>query len=126
MDQKQLRVLVVDDNVDTVETLVTLLEMNGYKATKVHDGLEVVEAARRFSPDVILLDVGLPGLNGYQVATLLREEGLLKNTLLVGITGWGNEAHELAAGEAGFDVQLVKPFEAAALLALLAARAGAE
>ncbi len=124
MDHPQLRVLVVDDNVDTADTLVTILEIEGHKATKVHDGLEVLEAARKFAPDVILLDVGLPGLNGYQVASLLREERLFDKTLLVGITGGGTEAHDLAAGEAGFDIQLVKPFKAEALLALLAARRG--
>lgn len=126
MDQPQLRVLVVDDNVDTAQTLVKILEMDGHKATTVHDGLEVVEAARQFTPDVILLDVGLPGLNGYKVATLLRQERLLEKTLLVGITGGGAQAHDLAAGEAGFDIQLVKPFEAATLLALLKARGRAQ
>jgi DNA-binding response OmpR family regulator len=122
MAQPQLRVLVVDDNVDTAQTLVMILEMEGHKATQVHDGRAVVDAARQFVPDVILLDVGLPGLNGYRVATLLRQEALLENVLLVGITGGGTEAHDLAEGEAGFDIQLVKPFEAATLLALLDAR----
>jgi DNA-binding response OmpR family regulator len=126
MDQLQLRVLVVDDNVDTAQTLVTILEMEGHMAAAVHNGLEVLEAARRLAPDAILLDVGLPGLNGYKVATLLREAKLLDKTLLVGITGGGTEVHELAAGEAGFDIQLVKPFKAEALLALLAARGGVQ
>lgn len=120
MENRPLQVLVVDDNVDAAETIAMLLEAFGHQTAIVHDGLEVVEAARHFRPDVILLDVGLPGINGYQAAALLREESLFGQTLMVALTGWGSDAHRRASREAGFNFHLTKPVEAEALLEVLA------
>ena len=120
MENSPLQVLVVDDNVDAAEAIAMLLESFGHHTTTVHDGLEVVGAARHFRPDVILLDVGLPGINGYQAAALLREGALVEHTLMVAVTGWGSDAHRRASHEAGFDVHLTKPVEAKALLEVLA------
>jgi PAS domain S-box-containing protein len=115
-----LQVLVVDDNVDAAETMSMLLEMSGHRTVMVHGGLEVLEAALRFLPDVILLDIGLPGMNGYEVAARIRQERLLDQTLLVALTGWGSEADKRAAIEAGFDIHLTKPVGPDALMDVLA------
>ena len=115
-----LRVLVVDDNIDAAETMDMLLQMSGHATAMVHNGLEVLAAARGFLPDVVLLDIGLPGMNGYEVAAQLRRESLMEGTLLVALTGWGSDADKRAAKEAGFDVHLTKPVGPEALLEVLA------
>ena len=115
-----LQVLVVDDNVDAAETMAMLLDMSGHRTAKVHSGLEVLDAALEFQPDVILLDIGLPGMNGYEVATRIREERTLDRTLLVALTGWGSDADKRLASEAGFDVHLTKPVGPDALMEVLA------
>lgn len=119
MEKSPLRVLVVDDNVDAADVVAMLVESFGHRTYTVHDGLEVVEAARRFIPDVILLDVGLPGINGYQAAALLKEEALAPHALLVALTGWSSDAHKRASREAGFDLHLTKPVASEALLEVL-------
>ena len=115
-----LQVLVVDDNIDAAETMVMLLELSGHKTAMVHTGTEVLEAARDFIPDVVLLDIGLPGMNGYEVARQVRQDPLLDQTLLVALTGWGSDADKRAARDAGFDVHLTKPVGPDALLEVLA------
>ncbi len=115
-----LRVLVVDDNVDAAETMAMLLDMSGHKTAMVHSGLDVLDVAREFLPDVILLDIGLPGMNGYEVAARLRQERILDQTLLVALTGWGSDADKRAASEAGFDIHLTKPVSPDALMEVLA------
>ena len=115
-----LRVLVVDDNIDAAETMDMLLQMSGHATAMVHNGLEVLAAARGFLPDVVLLDIGLPGMNGYEVAAQLRRESLMEGTVLVALTGWGSDADKRAAKEAGFDVHLTKPVGPEALLEVLA------
>jgi CheY-like chemotaxis protein len=115
-----LRVLVVDDNVDAAETMAMLLDMSGHKTAMVHSGLEVVDATREFEPDVILLDIGLPGMNGYEVAALIRQERQFDHALLVALTGWGSDADKRAAIEAGFDQHLTKPVGPDALAEVLA------
>jgi len=114
-----LDVLLVDDNVDAAETLALVLEMSGCRTRMVHDGLAVLAAAREFDPDVILLDIGLPGMNGYEVAAQLRADPRFRHTLLVAITGWGAEQDRRRAQEAGFDHHLTKPVDFAALEPLL-------
>lgn len=110
-----LHVLVVDDNVDAAEAVVALLELQGHRPCVVQDGLEVLEAARTFVPDVIVMDIGLPGINGYEAAALVRQERSLDEVLLVALSGWGTEAHKRASNDAGFDFHLTKPVSLAAL-----------
>ena len=113
------RVLVVDDNRDAAETLSTFLEMLGVQAQQVHDGAEVLAAARAFGPDVVLLDIGLPGMDGYQVARALRADPELARARLIALTGWGAEEDRRRAQEAGFDHHLTKPVDLAVLEDLL-------
>jgi CheY-like chemotaxis protein len=119
LDAKGLKVLVVDDNIDAAETLAMVLEMGGSRIHTVHDGLSVLQAARDFDPDVVLLDIGLPGMSGYEVAEQLRREPRFRDTLLVAITGWGAEQDRRRAHQAGFDHHLTKPVDLAALEPLL-------
>ncbi|MRD49472.1 response regulator [Caenimonas koreensis DSM 17982] len=115
-----LKVLVVDDNVDAAETLATVLDMTGRRTRVVHDGLSVLEAARQFQPDVVLLDIGLPGMSGYEVAKQLRADPGFSRTVLIAITGWGAEEDRRRTKEAGFDDHLTKPVDLGAIDALLA------
>jgi PAS domain S-box-containing protein len=119
-----LKVLVVDDNVDAAETLSMVLEMGGCEIRVVHDGPSVLAAAMAFEPDVILLDIGLPGMNGYEVAEQLRREPRFRMTLLVAITGWGTEQDRRRSEAAGFDHHLTKPVDLAALEPLLREASG--
>ena len=114
-----LKVLLVDDNVDAAETLALVLDMDGSSTRLVHDGHSVLGAALEFDPDVILLDIGLPGMNGYEVAAQLRSHPRFAETLLIAITGWGAEQDRRRAQEAGFDHHLTKPVDFAALEPLL-------
>ena len=104
-----LRILVVDDNVDAAQSLAVLLKANGHQAHAVHDGRAAIEAAREYQPNLILLDIGLPGMDGYQVAEKVRHELELRNVVLVAMTGYGQESDKQRSKEAGFDHHLVKP-----------------
>ena len=115
-----LRVMVVDDNVDTVTTLAMLVQEAGHEVRTAFDGLTVVEAALDFRPNVVLLDIGLPGLNGFEVAKRLRRQPVLKNIVLVAMTGYGQESDRQRSQEAGFDHHLVKPGDFGKLLQILA------
>ena len=103
------RILVVDDNVDSAVTLATLLELNGNQVDIAHDGLQAVEAANRLRPDVVLLDLGMPKLNGYDTCRRIRQEAWSANTVVIALTGWGQEDDRRKTGEAGFDAHIVKP-----------------
>jgi len=116
-----LRVLVVDDNVDTVLSFSMLLEADGHNVRTAHDGLEAVQAALDYRPDLVLLDIGLPGLNGYEVAKRLRQDPGLKNVVLVAVTGYGQNADRQASLQAGFNHHLVKPARLEQLQQILAA-----
>jgi CheY-like chemotaxis protein len=105
------RVLVVDDNVDSAETLTTLLKMSGHDVRTAYTGPTALDVAVAFLPDVVLLDIGLPGLNGYEVARRLRQHPPLKGVRLVAMTGYGDEADLQLAREAGFDRHLLKPVD---------------
>ena len=107
--QTSLRVLVVDDNVDTVLSFSMLLRASGHDVHTAHDGMEAVEAAIEYKPDVVLLDIGLPVLNGYEVARRIRLEPTLEHIVLIALTGYGQEADRQTALQAGFDHHLVKP-----------------
>lgn len=106
-----LRVLVVDDNVDAAETLAMLLEVGGNQTRLAHTGTSALAVAAEFAPDIVFLDIGLPELNGYEVACRLRADQTLRQPVLVALTGWGTEEDRRQAQAAGFDCHLVKPVD---------------
>ncbi len=112
--------LVVDDNVDMARSLGRLLEHAGHTVTTAHDGHAVLDAARSFQPDVIVLDIGLPGLDGYRVAEALRREPAFANVRLVAVSGYGQAEDRNRSKAAGFDHHLVKPVDFGQLVSLLA------
>lgn len=114
------KILIVDDNRDAASSLAMLLELSGNRTESAFDGLSAIETAARFQPDVILLDIGLPGINGYEVARRMRAEPWGKKLKLVAVTGWGQAEDRERSREAGFDAHLVKPIDHAALMKLLA------
>lgn len=114
------RVLVVDDNVDVAETLALLLQMQGHQVTCAHDGPTALQLAEQIRPDIVFLDIGMPGMDGYQVGRLLRSQPATEATVLVAMTGYGQEEDRRRSFEAGFDYHLVKPVEPAELRDLLA------
>jgi CheY-like chemotaxis protein len=118
------RMLVVDDNVDSAESLAMLLQVSGHETHMAHDGLEAVAAAERYRPEVVLLDIGLPSLNGYDAARRIRERPWGKDMVLVALTGWGQEADRRESKDAGFDLHMVKPVDLDALTSLLASLPG--
>ena len=117
------RVLVVDDNVDAADTLGMLMRSLGHEVSVVYDGMQALQAAEEFRPDVVLLDIGLPGINGYEVARRLRGRKVGQSAKIIAITGWGADADRARAREAGFDVHLVKPVDQVALQHLVEANA---
>jgi CheY-like chemotaxis protein/two-component sensor histidine kinase len=116
-----LRVLVVDDNADAATSMALLLRAAGHVTEAAHDGPAAVAAAERFRPDVVLLDIGLPGMDGYEVARRLRAAGDGRRPLLVAVTGYGGDVVRRRATEAGFDHHLVKPVDPEAVQALFRA-----
>lgn len=113
------RVLVVDDNKDSAISLGMMLKFLGYETKTAHDGVEAVEATSSFLPDVVLLDIGLPKMNGYEAAKAIRQEHGNEKPVLVAVTGWGQEDDKRLANEAGFNHHLTKPAELDALMKLL-------
>jgi signal transduction histidine kinase len=113
------RVLLVDDNVDTVEMLAQLLAMDGQDVRTAHDGASALAVAADFQPDVILMDIGLPGMNGYEVASRMRKQEALDKVLLVALTGYDQEEDHRRSKEAGFDFHLIKPVTLKVLQTLL-------
>jgi CheY-like chemotaxis protein len=111
--------LVVDDNVDAAHCLALLLQLNRCEVRTAHDGANALKVADSFQPDVILLDIGLPGMDGYEVARRLREQPAFAKTILVAITGYGREEDVARSREAGFDCHLVKPVDPARLQSLM-------
>jgi PAS domain S-box-containing protein len=117
---RSYRILVVDDSRDAAYGLGKMLQMLGHDIRTAYDGLEAVQAEAAFRPDVVLLDIGLPKMNGYEAARQIRKQPWGKNLLLVAVTGWGQEEDKQRAREAGFDHHLTKPVEPEAVLNLLA------
>jgi signal transduction histidine kinase/ActR/RegA family two-component response regulator len=115
-----LRILVVDDSRDAADTLAMLLELSGHVTEIANDGLQALQAVEDFCPEVVFMDIGMPGLNGFDAARRMRELPQGKNLMLVAITGWGQEADRLKSKAAGFDAHLVKPVEFMALEHVLA------
>jgi CheY-like chemotaxis protein len=115
------RILVVDDNRVSADSLTRLLYLTGNETYTAYDGPEAVAAAATLRPDVILLDIGLPKLNGYEVARKIREQPWGKNIVMVALTGWGQDEDRQKSKAAGFNGHMVKPVELTALMKLLAA-----
>jgi CheY-like chemotaxis protein len=105
------RILVVDDNTDSADSLAALLRLEGHEVQTAYDGAAGVEAATAYCPDVVLLDIGLPRLNGYDAARHIRRLPGGGDILLVALTGWGQEEDRRRSRDAGFDLHLVKPVD---------------
>jgi signal transduction histidine kinase/ActR/RegA family two-component response regulator len=120
---RSLRVLVVDDNRDSADSMGLLLGMMGNVVKTVHDGPEALAITKEFQPDVVLLDIGLPTLDGYDVARKIRQEPWGKEVVLIAVTGWGLEADIKRSKESGFNHHMVKPADPEALTQLLASLA---
>ena len=106
---RPLKVLVVDDDAAVAQTVGWMLEEIGHDYSLIHDGRQAVRAALDYRPDAILLDIGLPVMDGYAVCRALRQEEAFKHTLIIAQSGWGREEDKAAAEAAGFDHHLVKP-----------------
>jgi PAS domain S-box-containing protein len=119
-ESSTLRILVVEDNADSAESLAMLLRFKGHEVLIAPDGPSALAMGRSFEPQVVLCDIGLPGINGYEVAARLRKQRAFKQTPLIALTGYGHEESRLHATEAGFDYHLVKPVDPDALNILIA------
>jgi CheY-like chemotaxis protein len=117
---QRFRILVVDDNHDSALSLAMMLSIMGHETRTAHDGESAVSTAESFLPEVVLLDIGLPKLNGYEVAQRIRENEWGQSMFLIAVTGWGQEEDRQRSSEVGLNVHMVKPVEPAALERLLA------
>jgi CheY-like chemotaxis protein len=113
------RVLVVDDNADSAESLALLLRVEGHLVETAHDGNTAIELAERFQPDAILLDLGMPGMNGYEVCEYIRQRPWGHSILMVAQTGWGQAQDRARTLDAGFDTHLTKPIDPEAVQEML-------
>jgi PAS domain S-box-containing protein len=118
--KSSLRILIVDDNRDSADTLGMLLRIMGNEIRTAYDGLQGLEVAAEFRPDVTLLDIGLPKVNGHEACRRIREQPWGKTMVLIAVTGWGQEEDLHRSHEAGFDHHLVKPVDTGALMRMLA------
>jgi len=114
-------VLIVDDNEDAANSLAMILKLNGHETVPVYSASDALQRAAAFKPEVVLLDIGLPGMDGYEVAQKLRELPGMRDIRLIAVTGYGRSDDRIRAREAGFDEHLTKPVEFAALQKTLAA-----
>lgn len=114
------RILVADDNRDAADSLAMMLTMTGNHTVTAYDGLDALDVAVTFKPDLVLLDIGMPQLNGYEVCRRLRQEAWTSRTVIVALTGWGQEEDKRRSLEAGFDAHLVKPVLPGAIETLVA------
>jgi len=105
------RILIVDDNEDGASSLSMLLKFGGHETSIAHNGHEALRLADELRPDVILLDIGLPGMSGYDVCRQIRQEPWGRDIVLVAVTGWGQEDDRIRSREAGFDAHIVKPVD---------------
>ena len=117
----RLTVLIVDDNRDVVDTLMLLLEMNGHAAYAAHDGLQAISLAEEIRPDVILLDIGLPKIDGYETCRRIRERDWGRRLMVYALTGLDHEDDLDRSKKTGFDMHLTKPVAPEVLLTVLAA-----
>src|SRR3954469_6122426 len=119
LSTQRLRILVADDERDQVATLGLLLADEGHQVREVYRGSEVLRAVREFDPDVALIDIGMPGMTGYDAGREIRQVLGGTRPLLIAVTGWKQSSDRILAKLAGFDHHLAKPFDPAALLALI-------
>ena len=120
MEQRaQRRIVVADDNEDSAESFAMLLSFSGHEVRIVHDGPAALDAVRDFRPDVAFLDIGMPGLTGYEVAQAVRAEPWGREVKLIAVTGWGQPDDRARARTAGFDRHLIKPIDPAEVDRLL-------
>ena len=117
---RRLFILIADDNRDLAKSLSMLLKLVGFDVETVHDGRDALKAALARRPDAVLLDIGLPGLDGFQVAEQMRSDPMLKDIFIIAISGYDKSMFQGRARRAGFDHQLVKPVEFNTILSLLA------
>jgi len=122
LQSQSLRILVVDDNIDSATTMAALLSLQGHDVRTAHDGARALEEVNRFQPDVAILDIGMPKMNGYTVAKGIRERMGEAQPLLIAVTGWGQDEDRHRSTDAGFDHHLVKPVDPTVLISLLGAR----
>ena len=118
-----MRIMVVDDNVDAADSFSMLLQIIGHETRVEHSGSAALAAVERWVPDVVFLDIGLPGMNGYEVLNRLRERSALSGTAVVAITGWGSPEDRRRAEAAGFAAHLTKPADMTDVERLLASLA---
>ena len=116
-----MKVLVVDDNVDAADSVALLLNIDGFNARSVHGALAAIDTVHSFKPDIVLLDIGLPIMDGYEVARRLRKDNTIDRMRIVALSGYGQQADRERATQAGFDEYLVKPVEPTALSEFLRA-----
>ena len=117
---RRFRILVVDDNHDSALSLAMVLTMMGHETRTAHDGETALATAEEFRPDVVLLDIGLPKMNGYEVAQRIREHEWGTEMFLIAVTGWGQAEDRARSAEVGLNLHMVKPVEPTALQAVLA------
>jgi DNA-binding response OmpR family regulator len=111
-DSSSLRILIVDDNRDAAESLAMCLDLDGHQTHRAHDGESALAVASEFQPQAAILDIGLPGMNGYELARCLRRQANSDPPpILIAVTGWGTEDDRRRTQEAGFDLHLVKPID---------------
>lgn len=118
--KRGFRILVVDDNQDSAMSLAMMLSIMGHETRTAHDGESAVTTAEAFLPEVVLLDIGLPKLNGYEVAQRIREQAWGATMFLIAVTGWGQDEDRQRSAEVGLNVHMVKPVEPAVLEKILA------
>jgi CheY-like chemotaxis protein len=122
LSRGRTRVVIIEDNQDAADALRLLLDLHGYEVQVAHTGPEGVRLAQEWAPDVVLCDIGLPGLDGYGVATALRQDPVMAQVCLIAVTAYGSDADRQRCLEVGFDQHLVKPVDPAVLLQLLTGR----
>jgi CheY-like chemotaxis protein len=119
------RILVVDDNRDSAESLALLLSLEGHEVRCAHGGLEALDIGADFHPEFVLLDIGMPDMNGYDVARRMRSQSWGREAVLVAVTGWGQAEDKRRANDAGFDHHLVKPVDPQSLAKIFATSSSA-
>ncbi len=118
-EQAGYKVLVVDDNEASAKTMMWTMELLGHQVKMVHNAYDAIETAKTYEPNIILLDIGLPGMDGYEACKVMHEIPALADSVFIAQTGWGQKEHRERSAVAGFDYHLVKPVEMNALQEIL-------